>query len=389
MKTLAQMALHMEIIAIKMDNSLTVVIKPTRDCNLRCKYCSVGEPDSIYMSPEIAKASIEKIVLRSEEKNFTKFIWHGGEPLLLGIDFYKKIIEIERPLRKEGYNIKNVVQTNGTLITDEWAKFLRENYFGVGLSIDGPKEINDLTRVFDKNIGSFEAIQQGTKRLEKQGVEYGYLTVISKYNVSRTDEIIDFMVQQGKRFKLVAVSPIGRAAKAIEDIMMEGDHFSDSQIKLFERWMNKGNLCERSALWKYAVPVLTGDPIECLFQEDCQKSFIGVDSNGDVYPCGRFCGGDKFKYGNIGVDSFEDIWNNPLRLALKERSKNLPQSCQKCQNKQICNGGCPLQGHLNGGIDREDYNCGQYKRIFNHIRKRILQEIKNSKEQLGRGDCQN
>lgn len=366
----------MEIIAIKgakMDQPLTVVIKPTRDCNLRCKYCSVGDPDSNYMTKEIAKASIEKIVMRSPN-NDTKFIWHGGEPLLAGIDFYKYIMEVQNPIRKKGYRINNVIQTNGTLITDKWAEFFKENYFGVGLSIDGPKEINNLTRVFEGNKGAFDSIQKGAQILDKHRVDYGYLTVISRHNVQHIDKIIDFMVSQGKRFKLVAVSPIGRAAKAFDDIMIEGNNFSDSQIRLFERWLEEGDIGERSALWKYVVPVLTGTPIECIFHKDCQQSFIGVDSNGDVYPCGRFCGGNEFKYGNIVQNSFEEIWNNPIRVSLTQRAENLPASCQKCSYQTQCNGGCPLQGYLNGGIDKPDYNCGQYHRIFSKIKKTIIKE---------------
>src|SRR3989344_8315205 len=140
-----------------MEKPLTVIIKPTRDCNLRCKYCSVGDPDSTYMSEEIARESIEKIAKRYPGSN-TKFIWHGGEPLLPGLEFYRRIIKIEEPLRQEGYVISNIIQTNGSLINQEWAYFFKQHNFGVGSSIDGPEEINNRTRVFEGGTGAFRSI---------------------------------------------------------------------------------------------------------------------------------------------------------------------------------------------------------------------------------------
>lgn len=357
-----------------MNQPLTVVIKPTRDCNLRCKYCSVGDPQSSYMTKETAKFAIEKISKRVPDA-VTKFIWHGGEPLLPGIEFYQEVVNLEKPLVAEGYKIQNTIQTNGTLITSSWAQFFKENNFGVGLSIDGPKDVNDKTRVFEGDAGAFDYIERGSKILAEHGVKHGYLAVISKYNVKSIDEIIDFMKENKKTYKLVGVSPIGRAKEAFADLMMEEGNFSNSQLRLFDRWLKEGDEGQKSALWKYMVPLLTGKPIECLFYKDCQQSFMGVDSNGDVYPCGRFCGGGEFLYGNITKDSFEEIWNHPLRRKLTQRPYNLPKECKKCNYSEICNGGCPMQGYLSGDINNKDYNCKEYKKIFSTIEKKLKEMI--------------
>ncbi len=349
---------------------ITVVIKPTRNCNLRCKYCSVGEPNSSRLRVDEAKIIVDKIV-RREPKSRTKFIWHGGEPLLMGIEFYKEIVAFQADLRAAGYRISNCVQTNGTLINNEWADFFRKHDFGVGLSIDGPKEINDLTRIFGKGIGAFDKIQSGTRVLDAHGIKYGFLVVISQYNATRIDEIIDFMKENKMRFKLVAVSPIGRASEAKDEIMMTGDTFSESQLRLFQRWLDEGDDGQRAALWKYMVPVLTGEPVECIFLEDCQQGFIGVDSSGDAYPCGRFCGGKQFLFGNLLTDSFEQVWDSEARLKLVSRAANPPEQCQGCDYRRICNGGCPLQGLLSGGLDQPDYNCEQYRRIFGTMEQKI------------------
>lgn len=346
---------------------LTVVIKPTRNCNLRCKYCSVGEPTCRTLTQAETATVIERIVTRSPESS-TKFIWHGGEPLLPGIDFYEKVLEVERPLMKNGYRISNVVQTNGTLITKEWGRFFKKNRFGVGLSIDGPKEVNDRTRVFPGEFGTFDAIKRGSAILDKFKIKHGYLTVINQYNVADIDAIIDFMHRENKSYKLVAVSPIGRAADAYDTVMTAGDTFSRSQIHLLDRWLKEGDSADRSALWKYMVALLTNKPIECIFLRDCQQTFIGVDCNADVYPCGRFCGSGNFLYGNLMSDSFKQVISHPSRIALTERPEQL-KKCRKCRYFSICNGGCPLQGVLNGGIGKEDYNCRQYLKIFSAIEK--------------------
>lgn len=347
--------------------NLTVVIKPTRNCNLRCGYCSVGEPECKTLTQEETAIAIEKIVTRSSA-SYTKFIWHGGEPLLPGINFYEHVVGIERPLLTVGYRIDNVVQTNGTLITEDWGKFFKKNHFGVGLSIDGPKEINDRTRIFPDGSGTFDAIKRGSAILEKFEIDHGYLVVISQYNVAEIDAIIDFMHLENRRYKLVAVSPIGRAAKAYESVMTKGNSFSKSQIQLLKRWLNEGHPADKAALWKYMVALLTNKPIECIFQRDCQQSFIGVDCNADVYPCGRFCGSGNFRYGNLTADSFKEILGHPSRVALTERPEHL-EKCGRCRYFSICNGGCPLQGVMNGGVNKEDYNCRQYRRIFSAIEK--------------------
>jgi len=356
-----------------MTSELTVVFKPTRDCNLRCKYCSVGDPASLYLSKEDAEIIVKKIIKRKSVSK-TKFIWHGGEPLLAGLSFYEHIVRIQEPLKKKGARIVNVVQTNGTLINDDWAEFFKKNNFGVGLSIDGPEEINNLTRVFSKNIGAFGRIEKGSEILKTHGVNHGYLVVVSRYNVERIDEIIDFMKKEKKTFKLVAVSPIGRAADAKSKVMMEGNNFSTSQLKLFERWLKEGDDVLRSALWKYIVPILTRVPIECIFSKNCQEYYLGVDCNGDTYPCGRFCGSEKFLFGNLLNHSFEEVWQHPRRLKLLKRPEKL-KKCHKCRYFNICNGGCPMQALCgNGSIYREDYNCDQYYKIFSEIERTIKHE---------------
>lgn len=356
-----------------MANELTVVFKPTRDCNLRCEYCSVGDPTKQYLSREKAGVIVEKIVKRNSGSN-TKFIWHGGEPLLAGLSFYEHIVQIQKPLRKNGNRVINVVQTNGTLINDDWAEFFKENNFGVGLSIDGPEKINNLTRVFNRNVGAFKQIQKGSEILKAHGVSHGYLVVVSRYNVEHINQIIDFMKEEKKTFKLVAVSPIGRASDATKKLMIEGDNFSMSQLKLFERWLKEGDEIMRSALWKYIVPVLTGVPIECIFSKNCQEEYLGVDCNGDAYPCGRFCGSKQFLFGNLLKQSFKEIWEHPSRIKLVKRPKNL-KNCRKCRYFNICNGGCPMQALCgNGDIYREDYNCRQYYKIFSEMEKVIKKE---------------
>ena len=183
-----------------MERKFKVMMRPTRDCNLRCTYCSVGEPNQkMFMDVDIGKIAVEKLTAHFFDRKIN-FTWGGGEPLLTGREFYKQIIKFQK--RKEKFNgqTSNMVQTNATLITNSWAKFLKTYDFGVGVSIDGPKEVNDKTRVFTGNIGAYDSIQRGIDILEKYQVRHTLLGVIHQTNRDSLDEIVDFMIKQKKAF---------------------------------------------------------------------------------------------------------------------------------------------------------------------------------------------
>jgi uncharacterized protein len=323
------------------------------------------------MTREVAKSSIEKIVRRCANSK-TTFIWHGGEPMLMGLDFYRYVMEITAELRKEGFEIENSIQTNGTLITDEWARFFKENDFHVGISLDGPQLITDKTRMLANGKGAFNRIAEGAEVLRRNGVKFGYLGVVTKHSVEAMDELIDFCAAQERGVKLNPIECIGRASE--NDALVMGDEFFEVMKKVFEKWLAEGGKNFEKTLYRFLMPLLTGRPSECIFHKTCQDSFIGVDFNGDTYPCGRFCGMPDFKYGNLLENSWEEIATHPQRQALLKRNEVLEEGCQKCRYKEICNGGCAQTAILNNDIRLKDPNCREYYRIFSYIEERIKQE---------------
>ncbi|MFH1585461.1 MAG: radical SAM protein [archaeon] len=357
---------------------LSAIVQTTEDCNLRCRYCSVSagelnKKDS--MNAEILQNVIEKLVMRTP-KRATKFIWHGGEPLLAGLGFYQQAVDIQEGLRNEGYKIDNSIQTNGILINDKWAEFFKKNNFRIGISLDGPKEVNDKNRIFPNGRGTYEAIKKGSRTLDKHGIKHDYLGVLSCFDKEIQKRLIALIDYEKKGFKLNVVNPIGRASTE-PDFKLSGTEHSEFFIELFENWIQgKGKGYLMPIARKYLEPVLTNKPHECTYLEDCQQSMIGVAPNGDVYPCARFTNFKEFCYGNIVVNSLDEILSHPKRIALTKRSENLDRKCGVCDHSQICNGGCPVNAYQTGDLNNADYECSQHKKIFSHIKSRIKQEIR-------------
>lgn len=350
---------------------LTVTIRPTADCNLRCKYCYVGEPKNGMMSRETAAMVIEKIVRRREESR-TKFLWHGAEPMLAGLDFYRFIVDAEEKLRLKNYEINNSMQTNGTLINDQWAEFFKENDFGVGISLDGPKKINDLTRQFAAGKSSFDITKRGVNTMKTHNIKFGCLVVLNNYNVHRIDEIVDFFKTENIGFEVIPFVPFGRGATRNELSLGEGN-YSKAQLRIFQRWLDEGGEVLETAVGRFVKPFFSQADV-CTFKGGCQNRFIGVDFDASVYPCNRICD-PRFSYGSLLESEFEDILNHPLRLRLCSFQENFPQKCKVCDYLAICNGGCLADKLLEGDLSEVHPLCKEYEKIFGEIKERLHQEI--------------
>ncbi|MFH1585462.1 MAG: radical SAM protein [archaeon] len=353
---------------------LKVMMRPTRDCNLRCNYCSIGESKKENMDSAIAITAAKKIA-EGFPGRLINFTWGGGEPLLAGIDFYQNILDAQDQLGV-GVNVENMIQTNGTLINDKWAKFFKKNNFRIGISLDGPKEVNDKNRIFPNGRGTYEAIQKGRQVLKKNDVRHTLLGIVNRKNRSALNESLEYMINQNRPFKLYIATPIGRSETELEDAKSQEDLFQINS-KLFEYWMNTGDKFAGLSLKKYLQSVLTGEPRECTYLENCQDHFLGIDHDGSVYPCACFHSDlEEFCYGNILTDSLQEILSHPQRTKLAQRSKVIEEDCSNdCDHFSICYGGCPLKAYLaNGDVNSKDYNCTQYQKLFSHIKNSVLDE---------------
>jgi uncharacterized protein len=364
----------------KKQKGFTVIMKPTHSCNLACKYCYIEESaEKGVMSQTTLENSIEKIVLFNGEEKETHFIWHGGEPLLMGIDFFENIRDIQKNLGKK-YKISNGIQTNGTLLNPDLLDFIEKNRdFYLGLSLDGPRELHNQTRAYKGGGGSFDDVMRGIDLIkERERVGGGVIAVITQINIDHFSELYNFFKANHINFKANPLIRSGEANKNYNQMTISPKQYGHFLIDLFDTWFYdpEGDKISVDPLEKIAGNLITGSPVGCNYSKSCQNNFISIGPLGDVYPCGRFDGIQEFKYGNINSNSVENLLNNPSRKLLLQRGVETIEGCSPCEYKQICNAGCIHNAYMvNGQVNEKDYYCTSYKMIFDHIKKAIKKEI--------------
>ena len=347
---------------------------------MACKYCYANSGPSNYlkMDNETLYNTIEKPLKYFGKKQTFGFIWHGGEPLLMGIDFFKKVVDIQKPFVENGFRIKNSIQTNLTNINEDYVNFFKENKFSIGFSLDGPKYLNDQTRVMPNGSGSFDIIMDKISLLRKNGVKVGALCVVTKTNVLHPKEVYEFFKENkiGVKFNPMFIS--GRATKKYAITPQE---YGEFLIKIFDLWLSDKNKIWISNFYDYIKSILTNRPVGCIFTKYCSNNFFSVTPTGDVLPCGRWDDSPEFKYGNINTDSMVEILASPKRKKLLLRNYHISKKCRSCEFVNICNGGCPYIAYkFYGNIYERDYYCEAYKMIFSHIKNKMCEILGRSCE---------
>ena len=370
-----------------------VLVKPGGSrCNLDCTYCFYLEKEKLVrpgaMSDQVLETLVQQRLAASDDQE-VEFTWQGGEPTLLGLDFFARAVEVQRRYG-EGRLVRNAIQTNGVLLDDAWGEFLAANHFLVGFSVDGPEAMHDAYRVDRGGRPSFARVMRGLEILQKHRVEFNTLTVVHRANGDQPGEVYDFLCQVGSRFMqfipLVERFAAQSTAEGLERSVGEGDGVVSERSVLpeqwghflcgvFDRWLER-DLGERFlqvvevALQNYlGVP-----PSLCLFRENCGEA-VALEHNGDLYSCDHYV----FPEHRLG-----NILKRPLSLLLRlpqqkhfgrQKSETLPQYCRKCEVLGACRGECPKNRFLKtpdgeGGLN---YLCAGYKRFFLHIQPALAQ----------------
>tara|TARA_Y100000310_G_C20691377_1_gene822475 strand:+ start:2277 stop:3398 length:1122 start_codon:yes stop_codon:yes gene_type:complete len=364
----------------KKQKGFTVIMKPTHSCNLACKYCYIEDgAEQGIMDKTTLKNSIEKIVHFNGGEKGTHFIWHGGEPILMGVEFFENILSIQKNLGRK-YKVSNGIQTNGTLLNSDLLDFIEKNRdFYLGLSLDGPRELHNQTRVYKGGKGSFDDVMRGIDLIKgRTRIGGGVIAVITQINIDHFLELYSFFKDNDINFKANPLIRSGEANKNYNQIAISPKQYGDFLINLFDIWFydSEGDKISVDPLEKIAGNLITGSPVGCNYSESCQNNFISIGPLGDVYPCGRFDGVQEFRYGNINHDSVENLLNVSSRKLLLQRSVETIEGCRPCEYKEICNAGCIHNAYMvNGQVNEKDYYCTSYKMIFNHIKEAIKKEI--------------
>lgn len=341
-------------------------------CNLRCGYCYyIGTDQSVkpFMSYEL----LEKFLTQYMEifKGRLIFIWHGGEPLLAGLPFFSKIIEIQEILADDNQEIQNHIQTNATLITHEWGHFFKKYDFRVGVSLDGDKEShNRFRQKYGKN-GSFEYVIRGIKILREYDIEPGIIQTITTDNLRKTRDNFDFFT------KSLGIKKWG--TNIYNDIYSEnevmiGQSLTNNQLAAF--------LTEQFDLWlQQEDPNLVIREIEdrifsifgkrartCTSNGSCAQYFC-IEQDGKIYPCDKSSGRQELLLGDISKQSLLEVLNSDDRLTYAQKVNTLPIECRSCQWRQSCNNGCTMQ--RTGGIDGKYYFCEAQKIFFAYLQSKL------------------
>ena len=375
-----------------------VMTKPVGPiCNLNCTYCFYlekeklfGETEQFRMSDEVLEAYIRQYIEQQKVPEVS-FAWQGGEPTLLGVDFFKKVILLQKKYAG-GKRITNAIQTNGTLLNDEWCEFLVQHDFLVGLSIDGPPELHDAYRVDKRDRPSSEAVLRGLEFLKKHKVEFNTLTVVNRKNSKHAARVYRFLKEIGSGY-IQFIPLVERDADAVAknlglDLSLPPDLQRVERNRMVTEWslipedygeflVNVYNDWVRNDVGKTFVQffdVALGNWMGmsgalCVFSPTCGTA-MALEHNGDLYSCDHYVY-PKYKLGNILNQSIKQMVESPEQRKFgRDKQDSLPKFCRQCSVRFACHGECPKHRFMKtpDGEPGLNYLCPAYKRIFNHMK---------------------
>lgn len=360
-----------------MPDDFQIFIKPIGgSCNMGCSYCYYLDKTELYsgrgplkMSDEVLENMIrQQIEASTEEKVF--FSWHGGEPLLAGIDFYRKALTYQKKYLSEGRSAINGIQTNGTMLSEEWCRFLRDENFIIGISIDGPEEMHDKHRKTASGKPTFKDVMHGYNLLRKYGITSEILCVVSSFNSSHPLEVYDFFRDIGAPF-LTFLPLVERNLSCYSGVTEESvrpEEFGRFLTAIFDRWIENDTGKVKIQIFEEALrPAFNEDHTLCIFKVDCGIVPV-VEHNGDFYSCDHYVDGDHLM-GNILTDTLGKLLKNPRQIEFgRAKSHTLPKYCRECYVLSMCNGECPKNRFIISpdGEPGLNYLCEGYKKFFRH-----------------------
>ncbi|MCC6166707.1 MAG: anaerobic sulfatase maturase [Caldilineaceae bacterium] len=359
-----------------------VMMKPRGAiCNLDCTYCYFLSKETLYpgsrfrMSDDLLEEYTRQYIEAQAVPEVT-FAWQGGEPTLMGLDFFKRAVELQQRYRKPGMQIHNAFQTNGTLLDDGWCRFFRAHDFLIGISIDGPQPLHDRYRVDKGGKPTFGRVMAGLELLKKHRVEFNILTTVHAGNVEHGLEVYRFLRDEaGTRF--MQFIPI--VERANETGFQEGDDVTDRSLTgaqygeflcaIFDEWVRRDVGRIFVQIFDVALAAWSGlPPGLCIFQETCGDA-LAMEHNGDLYACDHFVE-PAYRLGNIQeIPLLEMVGSERQRQFGLHKRDSLPRYCRECEVRFICNGGCPKDRILTtpDGEPGLNYLCDGFKRFFTHI----------------------
>lgn len=348
----------------------SLLIKPVSAlCNLDCKYCfyldRAADPykdlPARRMTPETLERLVDTYLFYSYPRS--SFIFQGGEPTLAGLPFFEKLIAFQKRYGRGGQSVSNALQTNGTLLDEDWCEFLREYNWFVGLSLDGPAAVNDLYRYNKQGHGTGRRVLQSLELLQKHKVEFNVLCVLNRGNVERARELYRFFRELGvNHIQFIPAAEFDGAGNPLP-FTITAEQYGRFLQELFELWWPDRASMHIRLFDNLAEGVAGKTPSTCTMHETCD-SYAVVEYNGDVFPCDFFVE-KEWKLGNIQVDSWSEIARRARRFEFAAKKTLAHPECEACEYQSICHGGCPkFRAGPRGQFEDLDYFCAAYKMIY-------------------------
>lgn len=357
----------------------TLLIKPSGpDCNLACQYCFYSGKTRLFgqgvhrMNDEV----LQKLISDYLGLKFptSGFAFQGGEPTLMGLDFYKKVVQLQQKYGSAGQIVSNAIQTNGILLDDQWCEFLREYNFLIGISLDGPKKYHDYYRVDKAGCGTFDRVMAAIENCRRHKVEFNILVLLNNKNVIAIDELFDFFTSQNiKYLQFIPCVEKEPDTGKITDYSITPEQYGCFLCGIFDRWHDYGpeKLSIRiiDSVWNYLVQ---NRHTNCTFNRKCDD-YIVIEHNGDAFCCDFFVE-DQYKLGNILDQPIEEIFQSKTKQQFARQKNNIHNKCFVCRHSDICRGGC-LKDRIviNDDFANPSYFCQAYKQFFDHAIPRLSQ----------------
>lgn len=358
-----------------LNRSFAVIVKNCVDCDYNCSYCYTEEVhEGRTMDLKTAEIMIEKIVSHVGDRTLY-FVWHGGEPLLSGLDFFYGVAEITS--RIKNVEVINAIQTNASLVNQEFIDFCKKTGFKVSTSLDGPAAINDLTRKDKNGNGTFQRTMDAINMLKKSGIDISCVSVLHQGNIHKIEDIYYFFRDHKINFRANPIVKAGNALSNYNLLAISPKEYGEAMCKLFDLWFEDDDPdIKVEPLMTIMGNILDDQVWGCNYQGKCLQSIISVTPEGNIYPCGRFIGDNEFELGNIvECSSLEEVFNSDIFKRLSSRDATTVPGCKICEFKEICNGGCMITAHMaKGNIFDSDYYCFGRKMLFKHMVERLQSE---------------
>jgi uncharacterized protein len=379
------------LINMPVDN-FHVLAKPIGPiCNLDCKYCFYLEKESLY--PQASKWAMPEDVLDSYVRQFIEahdtpevhFAWQGGEPTLLGVDYFRNLVEIQKRYAS-GKRILNAFQTNGVLLDDAWASLFKENGFLIGISIDGPRELHDVYRVDKGGQPTFDRVMRGVEVLKRNGVEFNTLTTVHRGNADHPTSVYRFLKENGSGFMqfipiversaqhvtaegLQLISPDFTGKAQVTPWSVEPRQFGRFLCTIFDEWVRADVGRYYVQLFDVSLEMWSGIPASlCIFRRQC-GSALAIEHSGDLYSCDHYVYPQN-RLGNIMESPLVALVDSVQQHRFGEaKESTLPRYCRDCEVRFACNGECPKHRFsvTPDGEPGLNYLCAAYKMFFKHI----------------------